>query len=698
MKQKRFLGIYCFGVVCAAAILGSSTLWAQVNATFNLPNNTNVFVGSSADVDLTVTSDVDLQGVVAAAELDNPNPSASITNIDDSAVTALGADQVVSTVVGGKAFVLGVVMDLDITDNGGIPETIPAGGPTTVATVTLSGDSADTSSNFSFVDGVYSADGAQNGPPQDNIVVNGGMSFDQTEGLTLSGGTVNVLPIPPGTYRVSENNMGAPGQTSVCANVELDSNDGVQGYVVALEHSAEVTLVSAALGADAAAAGAEFVDVDVFAGQGGVVSVILDFEPPYDNQVVGPGLGLVIATYCYDVVNSPDSLAGCDEEPPREGPIVSASLSFADFSLDTPPKENVTVVNGQSLNVAQVNGSVSFKPSPCVECVREHVFACGSELSCAERCAAESGEGGFSLEGAGFALCDPVTPDSTAGAPGNLVGQAGLSLPVCFYYTSPPTGIVDESIPEDVANDNDDIQGVSMSVAYDVGLHCLGTFSLEDSITEAVGADFVNVDCEDNGPNGGGSLIIGVLVDFLPPFEGQTLPPTLDFLKVITVNFALSDTLNCGDQVSMSFQDCTDPNSKPCIKNLISSRNRAIAPRTFGCTVTLIHAADFVRGDCNFDFVPGMEFMAVNIADPAAVISHLFLTGAWKFEPPCLDACDCNDDGRIDLADAVCVLTFLFKNSTGEDLPPPGAMAAGRDPTEDKLDCSGPADCPGAPQ
>merc|ERR1711964_875917 len=102
---------------------------------------------------------------------------------------------------------------------------------TTIAVVTVSGDVSDTSTNFAFIDGVYSADGAQNGPPMNNIVVNGGMSFDQNEGLTLSGGAVNVLPIPPGTYRVASSS-GNAGQTSVCANVELDSNDGVQGYVV----------------------------------------------------------------------------------------------------------------------------------------------------------------------------------------------------------------------------------------------------------------------------------------------------------------------------------------------------------------------------------------------------------------------------------------------------------------------------------
>ena len=42
-------------------------------------------------------------------------------------------------------------------------------------------------------------------------------------------------------------------------------------------------------------------------------------------------------------------------------------------------------------------------------------------------------------------------------------------------------------------------------------------------------------------------------------------------------------------------------------------------------------------------------------------MSYLFLTGSWKFAPPCLDACDSNDDGRVDLADAVYLLRYPFK-------------------------------------
>ena len=78
----------------------------------------------------------------------------------------------------------------------------------------------------------------------------------------------------------------------------------------------------------------------------------------------------------------------------------------------------------------------------------------------------------------------------------------------------------------------------------------------------------------------------------------------------------------------------------------------------------------------------------------------MWLRISWKFHPKCMDACDCNDDGRIDLADAICILQFYLQNGalprspgpgidmSGEDIPP------GPDPTPDKLDCEGDGSCP----
>ena len=112
----------------------------------------------------------------------------------------------------------------------------------------------------------------------------------------------------------------------------------------------------------------------------------------------------------------------------------------------------------------------------------------------------------------------------------------------------------------------------------------------------------------------------------------------------------------------------------------------------------------FFRGDCNFSRMG--NGMAVDIADAAAVVSFLFLPGTMKFQPPCLDACDCNDDGRIDLADAVCILQYLFQFGRFPPAPGPGLRVTGNpnpnmveptppglDPTDDKLDCAAGGGC-----
>jgi hypothetical protein len=49
----------------------------------------------------------------------------------------------------------------------------------------------------------------------------------------------------------------------------------------------------------------------------------------------------------------------------------------------------------------------------------------------------------------------------------------------------------------------------------------------------------------------------------------------------------------------------------------------------------------------------------------------------------CQDAADANDDGNLDIADAVAALSFLFGGGT---LPEP--INCGEDPTIDGLDCT----------
>lgn len=85
----------------------------------------------------------------------------------------------------------------------------------------------------------------------------------------------------------------------------------------------------------------------------------------------------------------------------------------------------------------------------------------------------------------------------------------------------------------------------------------------------------------------------------------------------------------------------------------------------------------FTRGDCN-------GTPSVNVADAVAIVTYLFV---GTFDPPCIDACDSNDDGVVDVSDPVYLLQFLFQ--AGPALPEP-YPACGSDPTPDALDCAGP--------
>ena len=89
----------------------------------------------------------------------------------------------------------------------------------------------------------------------------------------------------------------------------------------------------------------------------------------------------------------------------------------------------------------------------------------------------------------------------------------------------------------------------------------------------------------------------------------------------------------------------------------------------------------FSRGDANQDG-------GVDLSDAIAILGDLFLGAA---EPRCLDSADVNDDGRVELTDAVSIVVFLF--GAGDE-PAPPRRCSGIDPTpDDRLTCESYAAC-----
>lgn len=91
-------------------------------------------------------------------------------------------------------------------------------------------------------------------------------------------------------------------------------------------------------------------------------------------------------------------------------------------------------------------------------------------------------------------------------------------------------------------------------------------------------------------------------------------------------------------------------------------------------------APDFCRGDVDDDG-------NVNIADAVTALNYL-IGGPM---PLCLDAIDINDDGAVTIADPIYLLSFLFAATAP---PPPPFPVCGVDSTPDSVDCTLFLSCP----
>ncbi|MCA8959641.1 MAG: VCBS repeat-containing protein, partial [Planctomycetes bacterium] len=106
---------------------------------------------------------------------------------------------------------------------------------------------------------------------------------------------------------------------------------------------------------------------------------------------------------------------------------------------------------------------------------------------------------------------------------------------------------------------------------------------------------------------------------------------------------------------------------------------------SFLCPLPTQAQWSFVRGDANGD-------ASFDVGDAVFILDGLF---GVPMAPVCEDAWDLDDDGTLDIADAVSALNALFV--PGTPVPPPPFPSCGVDPTADGLRCAGPlSTCPSA--
>ena len=596
------------------ALVCTSISYAGGGQALNI-SSTSTLGLAPANLSLSLDSTADTEGFVVAVGYDDSLVTVSDLTTASTVTESSGAELVVAELLSG-GFTLGVVMDAEAPFDG---HTIAAGSGLIIATITVTPAAivaVDTVVAFDFTDGTL------NNPPLDNIIVQAGMSVGVNEGLGLSGGALTLLEPPPASMRVEDASAPADGLgTTGDARILLDNSlGGVQGFVTAMTHDPTViTLEEISIGADTDAAGAEFTISNIYA-DGGTLGVVLDFTSPFEGQTIPQGNDLHLASYTYSCNNENIFVEGTPE-PAAE----TSDLTLADGTLGTPTLDNVIVVGGLSIGPLLENGTFTCTP----------VGVPAEDTTLWMETQFDEGAGNYAYH-----------------------GQTG---DLCFFYK----------------DDDDYIQGFTFTVCYDCNLTIHeDSWEFNGSILDQVGIEYLAVQVDDDCSDGEtGELIVALLLDALPPFEGQTLPQTADLnegrLLVGKMRVTVDDDAECNEDQPIYWCNDINGNGDVLLYNnvVIDYESIQIYERN-DTSVYVVPEEIFQRGDCNSDD-------KVDLADSATMLANQFS----GLEVLCPDACDTNDDGVLNLADSVFVLNWLFK--FGEIPPAPGPYDDGPDPTLD---------------
>ena len=437
------------------------------------------------------------------------------------------------------------------------------------------------------------------------VVLNGPLAFGNGDPSSFTAESTSVASTGGGTVRIM-----------------MDSPLDVQGFVISMSHDpVMITLTGIDIsGTDTEAANAEFVVPAVYT-DGGTLGVVLDFNAPYDGQVIPQGSGIHGANYNYSC-NNPVLYFEGDPVPPSE----TSDLTFVDNLFGNPLLENVSVSAGMSVWPSLFDGTFTCEPVAIPS--EDTVLSMETEF--------DGSQGNYAYH-----------------------GQTGS---LCFYY----------------ADQDDNIQGMTMTVCTDCDLTIGSEWDWAGSIVEEIGVEYLAVQVDDSDTDGDGcELVVAILLDALPPFEGQTLPQTADLnegrLLIGCLSVTVDDTAECDTDQEITWCNNIDGTGSVNLYNnvVIGFQSIQIYERV-DTSVFVVPEEVFQRGDCNSD-------NTVDLADAASILANQF----GSYDITCSDACDANDDGLLNMADSVFLLNYLF--NFGNVPPAPGPADDGADPTPDTL-------------
>lgn len=198
------------------------------------------------------------------------------------------------------------------------------------------------------------------------------------------------------------------------------------------------------------------------------------------------------------------------------------------------------------------------------------------------------------------------------------------------------------------------IDGWSFGVCHDGAALTLNSFAdsaLVTTINAGAAPGFGATSLVD--PATGGTQ--GIVIDL---FGINKLDPGTGFVFV-DMNYTATTVADGDPDVVTTVAICGTLGNPP-VADVIVDMGASVVPQEEDATVTIVGippAPEFVRGECNGD---GM----LNIADGIWLLNMLFQGGTSS---TCVEACDANDDGGIDAADAM----FIFEYRLLAGPPPP---------------------------
>ncbi len=238
----------------------------------------------------------------------------------------------------------------------------------------------------------------------------------------------------------------------------------------------------------------------------------------------------------------------------------------------------------------------------------------------------------------------------------------GQDPDLVLYHSSAIVGMGGQAeLTITLDNQAGDIQAWSWGVCHDPALVSLLAVEMSEFVSTVNDGDPPDFHQIETFPDG---WTLGVVIS---AFGCCTIPPGNGYEMYHT-------TYEAGSTIGTASVEFCETLGAPPVSIVIVIGGASILPVTGNGTIEILEEAPFARGDCNQDG-------ALDLAD--VIFSELYMFAGGE-TPGCLDACDSNDDGVMNIADPIYLLNLLFIQ--GPPLPTP-SESCGSDPTDDGLSC-----------